>query len=103
MTDKKPIVVGTIGHMDHGKTALTAALQKVAIISTSGMDNPLDRDQQDRRFAIIEDTPDGRALVNAARQAQIKQEYGEDAKMAPAPYKPNRKQRRAQKARKRSK
>ena len=29
MSDKKPVNVGTIGHVDHGKTTLTAALVAV--------------------------------------------------------------------------
>ena len=78
MTGKRPIVVGTIGHVDHGKTTLTAALMKAGAAM--------------------------RGVGEAAeRAAEVMKEYGDTARVAPKPYKPNRKQRRAQKARKRSK
>jgi elongation factor Tu len=45
MADKIHVNVGTIGHVDHGKTTLTAAITKVA--ATKGFAKTLDYDQID--------------------------------------------------------
>jgi len=45
--DKPHINVGTIGHVDHGKTTLTSAITKCLNNSEEGKANPLDFDQID--------------------------------------------------------
>ena len=48
---KKPHVnVGTIGHVDHGKTSLTAALTKV--LATKGMAQVKERDSPLLRLSV---------------------------------------------------
>src|SRR5579871_135156 len=51
---KPHVNVGTIGHIDHGKTTLTAAITKVLHDAGSG-------DTQARDFASIDNAPEERA------------------------------------------
>ena len=47
---KPHVNVGTIGHVDHGKTTLTAAITKC--LSTKGLAANQDFDQIDKHFVI---------------------------------------------------
>ena len=64
---KPHVNVGTIGHVDHGKTTLTAALTKVCAdtwggqaVAFDGIDNAPERDPGERRAARLRRT--GQAL-----------------------------------------
>jgi len=66
---KKPhINVGTIGHVDHGKTTLTAALTKVQAESVGG---------EKRAFDMIDNAPEERARGITIATAHVEYESGE--------------------------
>ena len=58
---KPHLNVGTIGHVDHGKTTLTAALTKVCAeaqgtgeaIAFDGIDMPLKKEKEELRLLLL--------------------------------------------------
>lgn len=48
--NKEHINIGTIGHVDHGKTTLTAALTAVQAMWTGGQPDPTMRSPKRRRL-----------------------------------------------------
>lgn len=70
--DKPPVVVGTLGHVDHGKTALTAALTKVAGL------NPPAASEDGLPDEAVEDAKDWAFIERCQKECGASYDDGDD-------------------------